>query len=194
MKLYCIVFKCFKNCIFPSVNGHQDKWGTMDRMLMAMFFSLWFVVHGLQLTLCYRPIYFTTTEKEYYFTTGCFRASFPISCKYEAVSRNFRTGRLEQVSATRCSCIAILSLSLVSFASINLCVASQRVFVFVSVYFVIAPVRKLLDTPSYYQCTLGCSLLVRITNKIAFIYRDSRDEDGQLCPCQRYSARNKFAI
>jgi hypothetical protein len=36
----------------------------------------------------------------------------------------------------------------VSFAGIILCVASQRVFVFV-VYFVIDPVRKLLDAPSY---------------------------------------------
>jgi hypothetical protein len=35
----------------------------------------------------------------------------------------------------------------VSFASITLCVASQRVFVVVD--FVIESVRKLLDTPSY---------------------------------------------
>jgi len=31
----------------------------------------------------------------------------------------------------------------------TLCVASQRAFVVVSVYFVIDSVRKLLDTPSY---------------------------------------------
>jgi hypothetical protein len=37
----------------------------------------------------------------------------------------------------------------VSFAAITLCVASQRVFIVVSVYFVIDLVRKLLDTPSY---------------------------------------------
>jgi hypothetical protein len=36
----------------------------------------------------------------------------------------------------------------VSFAAISLCVASQRVFIVVSVYFVISSVRKLLDTPS----------------------------------------------
>jgi len=36
----------------------------------------------------------------------------------------------------------------VSFAAITLCVASQRVFIVVSVYFVIYSVRKLLDTPS----------------------------------------------
>jgi hypothetical protein len=35
----------------------------------------------------------------------------------------------------------------VSFAAITLCVASQRVFIVVVVYFVIDSVRKLLDTP-----------------------------------------------
>jgi uncharacterized protein HemY len=39
----------------------------------------------------------------------------------------------------------------VSSATITLCVASQRVFIFVVVYFVIVLVRKLLDTPSYVQ-------------------------------------------
>jgi hypothetical protein len=37
----------------------------------------------------------------------------------------------------------------VSFGAITLCVASHRVFIVVSVYFVIDSVRKLLDTPSY---------------------------------------------
>jgi hypothetical protein len=69
----------------------------------------------------------------------------------ECVSISFRTGRLErelqmvELSATRCSCIAILWVSLVSFAAITLCVASRRVFV----YFVIDSVRKLLDSSSY---------------------------------------------
>jgi hypothetical protein len=76
------------------------------------------------------------------------------------VSRSLRTGRLErelqmvQLSTNRCSCIVILCVSLVSFAAITLCVASQRVFIVivvivVVVYFVIDLVRKLLDTPSY---------------------------------------------
>jgi hypothetical protein len=55
---------------------------------------------------------------------------------------------MAQLSATRCSCIAVLLFSLVSFAAITLCVASQRVFIVVRVYFVIDSVRKLLDTPS----------------------------------------------
>jgi hypothetical protein len=56
--------------------------------------------------------------------------------------KNVRTGRLErelqivQFSATRCSYIAILSVSLVNFAAITLCVASERVFIVVSLYFV----------------------------------------------------------
>jgi hypothetical protein len=37
----------------------------------------------------------------------------------------------------------------VNSATITLCVASQRVFIVVSVYFVADSVRKLLDTPSY---------------------------------------------
>jgi hypothetical protein len=55
----------------------------------------------------------------------------------QGVSKSFRTGRLErelqmvQLSATRCRCIALLSVSLVSFAAIALCVASQRVFIVV---------------------------------------------------------------
>jgi hypothetical protein len=39
----------------------------------------------------------------------------------------------------------------VSFATITLCVASQRVFIVVSVYFVIDSVRKLLDIPSSFN-------------------------------------------
>jgi hypothetical protein len=56
---------------------------------------------------------------------------------YEGVSKSFRTDRLErelqmvQLSAKMCSCIAILWVSLVSFAAITLCVASQRVFIVV---------------------------------------------------------------
>jgi hypothetical protein len=83
--------------------------------------------------------------------------------KYEGVSKSFRTGRLErelqmlQLSATRCSYIAILWVSLVSFASITLYVASQRVFVALSFYFFIDSVRKLFDTRSY---ILNCSTVV----------------------------------
>jgi hypothetical protein len=75
----------------------------------------------------------------------------------KGVSKSFQTGRLErelqmvQLSATRCSCIAILWVSLVSFAAITLSVASQQVFIIV-VLFRHDSVRKLLDTPSYVFC------------------------------------------
>jgi hypothetical protein len=71
--------------------------------------------------------------------------------------KRFQTGRLErelqmvQLSATGCSCIAILWASLVSFAAITLCVASQRILIVVSVYFVIDSVPKLLNTPSFFN-------------------------------------------
>jgi len=42
----------------------------------------------------------------------------------------------------------------VSFAAITLCVASQRVFIIVAVYFVIDSVRKLLDTHTYIPVSL----------------------------------------
>jgi hypothetical protein len=51
--------------------------------------------------------------------------------------------------------IAILWVNLVSFAAITLCVASQQVFIVVSVYFVMDSVRKLLDTPSYSHVRSG---------------------------------------
>jgi hypothetical protein len=88
------------------------------------------------------------------FGTGC-----KATC-YEGISKSFRTVRLErelqmvQFSATRCSCIAILWVSLVSFAAITLCVASGRVFIVVRVYFLMDSVRKLLDTSSYALCSL----------------------------------------
>jgi hypothetical protein len=81
------------------------------------------------------------------------------------VSKSFWTGSLEwelqmvQLSATGCSCITILWVSLVSFATITLCAASQQVFIVV--YFVINSVHKLLDTPLYIlkQKHLGGTLL-----------------------------------
>jgi hypothetical protein len=62
---------------------------------------------------------------------------------YECVSTSFRTGRLVrelqmvQLSVIRCSCIGILWVSLVGFAAITLCVASQRAFIVVVVVVII---------------------------------------------------------
>jgi hypothetical protein len=62
-----------------------------------------------------------------------------------------------QFSATRCSCIANLRVSLMSFAVITLCVASQRAFIIVKRIFHNDTVRKLLDTPVcvYFICVFA---------------------------------------
>jgi hypothetical protein len=44
----------------------------------------------------------------------------------------------------------------VSFAITTFCVASQRVFIDMSVYFFMDSVRKLLDILSYYVCMCVC--------------------------------------
>jgi hypothetical protein len=84
--------------------------------------------------------------------------SYGVSPSYKFVPKSFRTGRLErelqmvQLSTTRCSCIAILWVSLVSFAVITLCIASQRVTTpKVCIYYITGSVRKLLDTSSYFR-------------------------------------------
>jgi hypothetical protein len=75
-----------------------------------------------------------------------------IEKRTQGVSKSFRTGRLErerqmvQPSATKCSCIAILWVILVSFVAITICVARQRVSV---VNFIIDWAQKLLHTLSY---------------------------------------------
>jgi hypothetical protein len=76
--------------------------------------------------------------------------------------------QMVQLSATRCSCIAILWVSLVSSAAITLCVASQRVFIIVVavVYFVIDSVRKLLDTPSYCSRCLECLQMFKALGRV----------------------------
>jgi hypothetical protein len=88
--------------------------------------------------------------------------------KVRGLSKSFRTGRLEwelqmvQLFATRYSCILILWVSLVSFPAIILFVASQLVFIVVSVYLVIDSVRNLLDTNnSYVHTTTLCSVLLK---------------------------------
>jgi hypothetical protein len=86
--------------------------------------------------------------------------------QYLNVSKSFRTDRLERelqivrLSATRCSCIAITWVNLVSFAAITLYVASERVILKVSVYFVIDSFRKLLDshTDSFHNCCSSMQL------------------------------------
>jgi hypothetical protein len=110
--------------------------------------------------------------------------------RYEDVSKSFRNGRLErelqmvQTSATRCSCIAILWVSLMRFVAITLYVASQRVFIVVSLYFVVDSVRKLLDTPSYDVKFLhGSHSFISIIRLHRF----------RCVPCKKLSVKGKVA-
>jgi hypothetical protein len=101
---------------------------------------------------------------------------------YEYVSKSFRTSRLErelqmvQLSATTCSRIANLWLSLVSFVSITLSVASQREFIFVVVYFIIDSVRKLLVTPSYIAQQFIVTVIFLVFNKSVTINKTTLNE------------------
>jgi hypothetical protein len=93
--------------------------------------------------------------------------------------KSFLTGRVEgelqmvQFSATRCSFIAILLVSLVSSATITFCVASQRVFVVV--YFFNDSVRKLLDTPSYINNNMAGVRNLYLTIILVAITNESRE-------------------
>jgi len=55
------------------------------------------------------------------------------------------------------------------FAAISLCVTSERVFVVV-VYFVVASVRKLFDTPSYFASTIHANGL----NSTKFVFKTGK--------------------
>jgi hypothetical protein len=86
-----------------------------------------------------------------------------LECGYghvEGVSKSFRTDRLErelqmvQLSATRCSCIAILWVSIMSVVALTLCVASQ--WVFIVVYFVMTQSGNFWIHLRTYVCTYVC--------------------------------------
>jgi hypothetical protein len=86
---------------------------------------------------------------------------------YEGVSKSFRIGRLErvlqmvQLSSTRCSCIPILWISLVSFAAITFCVASQRVFIIIIIIIIIIITLWLSpETSGYTLVCRWCSLIL----------------------------------
>jgi hypothetical protein len=117
-----------------------------------------FCLHGLYKWCLYRPLYPLSGV-----CLAILLSAIMYVSTYEGVSKSFRTGRLVrelqmvQLFATKCSCISILWVSRVSFAIITLCVASQRVFMFVSVYFIMAQFGKLLDIPSTCHLQWICS-------------------------------------
>jgi hypothetical protein len=101
-------------------------------------------------TLPYRNLFFWTQSIA---QNGFYLASKTVATR--GCIQILQTGRLErelkmvQLSATRRSCIAILWVSLVSFAAITLWMQQQWIIPKVSVYFVIDSVRKILVTPLY---------------------------------------------
>jgi hypothetical protein len=103
---------------------------------------------------------------------------------YEGVSKSFRPGRLEremqmvQLCATRCTCIAVLWVSLLSFTAIALYVVSQRVFIVVSIYFTMDSVRKLLDIPWYSENTRDFSIRRLIYRNMKINWANRHDLHG----------------
>jgi hypothetical protein len=93
---------------------------------------------------------------------------------YEGVSKSFQTGRPERelqmvrLSATTCSCIAILWVSLVSFAAIILCVASHRVFIIVVVYFVMTQSGNFWIHPRMLNSSSDVAVLAVGLKKVSF--------------------------
>jgi hypothetical protein len=70
-----------------------------------------------------------------------------------------------QLSAIRFSCVAILWVSLMSFAAITFHVASEQVIPKANIYFVVDSIRKLLFSPvcaclsSWWECLCVCTAL-----------------------------------
>jgi len=110
--------------------------GTQKSFLTYMQYQIWDAGSGRQLL---RKIQRINLIRKYVYSTLEHKGVTP---------QIFRTGHLERELQMVHLSIVILWVSLVSFAAITLCVASQRGFIVV-VYFVIDSVRKLLDTPSY---------------------------------------------
>jgi hypothetical protein len=120
-------------------------------ILHTIYFTQYVSKYRCRILVLHLHVMFITLQIQ------CHQINYETETKkqYEGVSKSFRTGCLErelkmvQLSATRCSCITILWVSLLSFATITLCVVSQWAIPNVSIYFVIDSIQKLLDTPSY---------------------------------------------
>jgi hypothetical protein len=73
-----------------------------------------------------------------------------------------------KLSDTRCSFVAILWVSLVSFATVTLCVASQRVSIFVSIYFFMTQSGNLWIHPRKSIPVISCSIdTASLNNQLA---------------------------
>jgi hypothetical protein len=153
-----------KICLILDFTCSKDEEGTC--------FPVYFYNINNVMSVCY-DFHGDILKVKQFYTLHC----IVIVMTYEVVSKSFRTGRLEeelqmiQLSAIRYICIAILWVSLISFAAITLCVVSQRVFIVVSAYLVIHSDRKIWKLS--YTSRGGPGYLGRITTA-----RSSRDRLG----------------
>jgi hypothetical protein len=85
-----------------------------------------------------------------------------------------------QLSATRCSCIAILWVILVSFATISLCIPSQRVFVVISVYFVMTQFERFWIHPCISPAFMLYCLFTR-NEKFTFCHPETVTDNSFVC-------------
>jgi hypothetical protein len=132
-----------EDCIGLPLTTHRPidpGWGHFSRLLsgpepmrdMDRSVEIWYSRYG---TIIIIIIIISHITSCYSVIRGCIQ-------KFSDWPPGARTANGTALSATRCSCIAILWVRLVSFAAITLCVASQRVFIVVRAYFVIDSVRK----------------------------------------------------
>jgi hypothetical protein len=93
---------------------------------------------------------------------------------HEGVSSTLeRELQMVELSATRCSFVAILWVSLVSFAAITLCVASRRMFIVVIVYFVMTQSGNFWIHPRNYVVLLTGSHMAMFSEKwVTEIHKD----------------------
>jgi hypothetical protein len=128
-----------RNCCWLTVESH---WLEHTALREAVFHSMeWglLIVTRWQATLLSALSAPTDRIHEVHLVIAEFKKG--LLHMYEGVSKSYRTRRLErepqmaQFSATRCSCIAILWISLVRFAAITLYIASQGLFIVVKSIF-----------------------------------------------------------
>jgi hypothetical protein len=114
---------------------------------------------------------------------------------YEGVTKSFRTGRLERelqmihLSITKYSSIAFLWVIPVSFAAIILCVASQRVFIVVSVYFVMTQSGNFWIHPRASLRPICCFVFLRCNVSLHVLYLRNGKHEDKIGPMHEHHAK-----
>jgi hypothetical protein len=144
---------------------NTDSWHLLDIFIYYMYertewgpLQIWF---NALFSILRTPLIYQVIVPKLFINNVIFISSGIRRCiqKFPDWPPGART-EMVHLSAPRFCCIAILWVSLVSFATLTLYVASQRVFIFVSIYFLIDSVRKLLDTPLYLWSMFGRLLII----------------------------------